>query len=125
MVGNVIFSILRQFIGFWLTFFQDNGNGTYSLDYLPEKAGTYLLDVKMGDKSVKDSPFTIVVEAGEFDPLNFAWEGLELDSEGRRIVVAGNTDSFKVGARDSFGNSLTAGGLPVAGMLRQEQSLFG
>ena len=49
------------------------------------------------------------------DPLNFLWEGLELDSEGRRIVVAGNTDSFKVGARDAFGNALAEGGLAVAG----------
>lgn len=43
----------------------DNKNGTYSLDYVPEKAGTYILDVKVGDKSVKDSPFTIVVSAGK------------------------------------------------------------
>lgn len=54
---------------------------------------------------------------GEFDPLNFTWEGLELDAEGRRIVVAGNTDSFKVGARDSFGNTLASGGLAVGGIL--------
>eukprot|EP01127_Copromyxa_protea_P009894 TRINITY_DN236_c0_g1_i1.p1 TRINITY_DN236_c0_g1~~TRINITY_DN236_c0_g1_i1.p1 ORF type:complete len:924 (-),score=286.55 TRINITY_DN236_c0_g1_i1:13-2748(-) len=96
---------------------KDNNNGTYSLDYTPEKAGTYLLDVKLGDQSVKDSPFSIVVSAGEFNPLNFTWEGLDLDSEGRRIVVAGNTDSFKVAAKDSFGNALTDGGLAVAGCL--------
>jgi len=43
----------------------DYKNGTYGLDYIPEKAGTYLLDVKVGDESVPGSPFTIVVEAGK------------------------------------------------------------
>jgi len=95
----------------------DNNNGTYGLDYLPEKAGTYLLDVKIGDKSVKDAPFTITIEAGAFDPLNFDWEGLELDAEGRRVLVAGNTDAFKVGAKDAYGNPLKNGGLSVAGSI--------
>jgi len=47
--------------------------------------------------------------------LNFTWEGIELDADGRRIVVAGEKDDFSVTARDSFGNPLTDGGLNVAG----------
>jgi len=95
----------------------DNGNGTYSMDYTPEKAGTYLLDVKIGNNSVKDSPFTIKVGAGAFDPSCFEWSGLELDEEGRRIVRAGDTDKFSVQAKDSFGNQITSGGLAVSGTL--------
>eukprot|EP01126_Amoeba_proteus_P048651 TRINITY_DN5642_c0_g1_i5.p1 TRINITY_DN5642_c0_g1~~TRINITY_DN5642_c0_g1_i5.p1 ORF type:complete len:909 (-),score=226.19 TRINITY_DN5642_c0_g1_i5:318-3044(-) len=101
----------------------DNGDGTYSLDYVPKKAGSYLLDVRLDDVPVKGSPFTILVGAGKYDPLNFEWEGIELDAEGRRVLVAGKTDLFIVKSKDTFGNPLEGGGLGVVGQLTGDSSV--
>jgi hypothetical protein len=51
------------------------------------------------------------------DLSSFEWSGVELDSNGNRIVVAGNTDRFTVHAKDALGNKQTSGGCPVHGKM--------
>jgi len=43
----------------------DNGNGTYTLNYVPQKAGDNHVTVKIGDHLVKGAPFTVKVDPGE------------------------------------------------------------
>eukprot|EP01126_Amoeba_proteus_P002729 TRINITY_DN10875_c0_g1_i5.p1 TRINITY_DN10875_c0_g1~~TRINITY_DN10875_c0_g1_i5.p1 ORF type:complete len:627 (-),score=128.39 TRINITY_DN10875_c0_g1_i5:614-2494(-) len=100
----------------------DNGDGTYSCSYVPHGANKSVLDVAVHTKAfgsgpIKDSPFQVQVDPGAVDLLNFTWSGVELDSSGNRVVVAGNTDKFVLTARDGFGNPLTSGGCPVVGHL--------
>lgn len=87
------------------------------MSYTPEKVGTYELTVKINDTPIKDMPVSITVLPGRFNPLECSMEGLDLDSEGRRIVTAGVTDRFKVTAKDAFGNQIQEGGLNVEGVL--------
>jgi hypothetical protein len=56
------------------------------------------------------------------DPSKFEWNGLELDTEGRRVVVAGTTDKFQVVAKDTYGNRLEKGGLNVNGVISKGPS---
>jgi len=95
----------------------DNGDGTYALDYTPTKAGTYQMDITLDDQHIKDSPLTITVAPGAPDLLNFDWDELGLDSDGRKIVVAGVTDSFNIASKDAFGNPCSGGGLEIEGTL--------
>jgi hypothetical protein len=95
----------------------DNSNGTYDLEYTPTKAGHYKVHINLDGHPIAHSPFEVPVHAGKMNPLNFTWEGIELDADGRRVVVAGEKDEFTVTARDSFGNPLTDGGLNVAGAI--------
>jgi hypothetical protein len=71
-----------------------------------------------GTAPIKDAPFTVEILPGLPDPLNFGWEGLELDAQGRRVVVAGTTDAFHITAKDGFGNQLQNGGLNVQGHIK-------
>jgi len=101
---------------------KDNNDGTYSATYTPKTAGAVRLDVTVatqfnGTGPIKNSPFTVQVSPGKVDPNAFKWDGLELDAQGRRVVVAGTTDSFKVTAHDSQGNRLNSGGLNVTGTI--------
>jgi len=101
---------------------KDNNDGTYSATYTPKTAGNSRLDVTVatqfnGTGPIKNSPFTVAIAPGKADPNNFDWEGLELDADGRRIVVAGTTDSFKVIAKDGHGNRIHSGGLHVNGKI--------
>lgn len=66
---------------------------------------------------VKDSPFTVAVLPGAMDLSAFEWSGVELDANGNRIVVAGNTDKFSIHAKDAFGNLQTTGGANVNGKM--------
>jgi len=43
----------------------DNGNGTYTLSYVPLKAGNNHVNVKIGDHLVKGAPFTVKVDPGD------------------------------------------------------------
>jgi len=95
----------------------DNGDGTYSLSYTPEKTGNYVININLGDTPISNSPIDISILPGVYNPLNFSWDGLELDTDGRRVVVAGETENFTVTARDGFGNPLANGGLAVAGII--------
>jgi filamin len=97
---------------------QDNGDGTYKGSYAGVKrAGTYKLEPKVGELLIKDAPFTVTVSEGDVDLSRFVWEGLELDGEGRNVVVAGHTESFTVIARDRFDNRITKGGLAIKGVV--------
>lgn len=40
---------------------QDNLDGTYSMFYKPTEAGSYLINIRIGDIHVAGSPFTILV----------------------------------------------------------------
>jgi len=93
----------------------DNRDGTYSLTYRPEVMGNYEINVALGNQPIKDMPLSVYVNPGVTDLTSFIWEGLEFDSSGRRVIVAGTTDSFNVSARDSFGNPQITGGLDVNG----------
>jgi len=95
---------------------KDNSDGTYACTYPgATKAGVYTITPKVTGQPVQKAPFKVKVSPGEVDPRNFQWEGLELDAEGRRVVVAGTTDKFAVIAKDAFGNRLEKGGLNVKG----------
>jgi filamin len=101
---------------------KDNNDGTYSATYTPKTAGTTRLDVTVatqfnGTGPIKNSPFNVGVSPGKADLNNFKWDGLELDAQGRRVVVAGTTDKFTVTAHDGLGNRLTSGGLAVNGQM--------
>jgi hypothetical protein len=101
----------------------DNGNGTYTCSYQPKTAGKTTLEVAIateafGTAPIKDAPFTVEVVPGLADPLNFGWEGLELDANGRRVVVAGTPDVFTITSKDGFGNQLQKGGLNVQGHVK-------
>jgi len=73
--------------------------------------------VHNGTGPIKNSPFNVGVAPGKADLNNFKWDGLELDAQGRRVVVAGTTDHFTVTAHDGNGNRLTSGGLGVNGQI--------
>jgi len=101
----------------------DNNDGTYTCSYTPKTDGETTLHVQIeteayGTGDIKDAPFTVHIVPGLPDPLNFGWEGLELDANGRRVVVAGVTDSFQIVAKDGFGNQLQNGGLGVEGKIK-------
>jgi len=101
---------------------KDNNDGTYSATYTPKSAGSSRLDVTVatqhnGTGPIKNSPFNVAVAPGKADLNNFKWDGLELDAQGRRVVVAGTTDHFTVTAHDGQGNRLTSGGLGVNGQI--------
>jgi hypothetical protein len=101
---------------------KDNNDGTYSATYTPKTAGNVRLDVTVatqynGTGPIKNSPFNVAVAPGKADLNNFKWDGLELDAQGRRVVVAGTTDHFSVTAHDGHGNRLNTGGLGVNGQI--------
>uniref|UniRef100_A0A6B2KX48 Calponin-homology (CH) domain-containing protein n=1 Tax=Arcella intermedia TaxID=1963864 RepID=A0A6B2KX48_9EUKA len=95
----------------------DNSDGSYSLSYLPQIAGDYELQVFLDESPIKDTPVDVSVKPGAPDLLNFLWDGLEVDGNGNRIVVAGSPESFSITAKDGYGNPLTNGGLPVKASL--------
>eukprot|EP01126_Amoeba_proteus_P013660 TRINITY_DN1585_c0_g1_i4.p1 TRINITY_DN1585_c0_g1~~TRINITY_DN1585_c0_g1_i4.p1 ORF type:complete len:1109 (-),score=323.00 TRINITY_DN1585_c0_g1_i4:135-3389(-) len=95
----------------------DNGDGTYGLEYLPTSAGPYQLNINLNGQPIKDSPIVLTVAPGLPDPLSFEWDELKVDADGRRIVVAGVTEEFKIHSKDSNGNLCNAGELDVEGTL--------
>jgi len=100
----------------------DNNDGTYSATYTARTAGTSKLSVVVatqhnGTGEIKNAPFNVVVSPGKADAGKFKWDGLELDAQGRRVVVAGTTDHFTVTAHDGEGNRLNKGGLNVNGQI--------
>jgi len=57
---------------------KDNQDGTYTLNYVPEKMGPYTLDVRLGDQLIKDAPFDFSTTFGLADPLLFEISGITL-----------------------------------------------
>jgi hypothetical protein len=120
--GANISSVLHDAKGDIKVNIKDNNDGTYSATYTPKTAGSSRLDVVVatqfnGTGPIKNSPFNVAVAPGKADLNNFKWDGLELDAQGRRVVVAGTTDHFTVTAHDGQGNRLTSGGLAVNGQI--------
>eukprot|EP01128_Nolandella_sp_AFSM9_P007577 TRINITY_DN41_c0_g1_i1.p1 TRINITY_DN41_c0_g1~~TRINITY_DN41_c0_g1_i1.p1 ORF type:complete len:1432 (-),score=481.49 TRINITY_DN41_c0_g1_i1:80-4375(-) len=99
----------------------DNGDGTYSGSY-PDvaKAGKYTLSPTVGGEAIKDSPFEVIVSQSGASGDNFEWVGLELNGDGQNVVVAGETGTFTVIAKDKFNNRLPEGGLAVTGSISDE-----
>lgn len=102
---------------------KDNKDGTYTVEYKPKKVGDYCLKVGIQETPIKDSPIEFTVLPGLPSALNFDLSGLELDGNGKRVVVAGVTDKYKVQARDAFGNPLTTGGLKLEGHVSGSSSV--
>lgn len=38
---------------------EDNGDGTFTVSYIPDDLGTYKIDVKFGGKKVPNAPFKV------------------------------------------------------------------
>jgi filamin len=90
----------------------DNGDGTYTAEYDPKIAGEYTLNLKLGDDSIKDAPFKVVVSPSTGDASQ-----AQVDVDGVKEVVAGETGEFGVQAKDAFGNNLLNGGNALAATL--------
>lgn len=72
---------------------QDNGDGTYRVDYEPSAAGKHKVDVKHKGKHIKDAPFTVVVKAG---------------ADGTHSVI--ESYQFTIRAKNKQGEDKTEGG---------------
>jgi len=85
----------------------DNGDGTYSGDYVPNQMGKWTVDAKMDKKGllkgIKENPFTIQVKEPA-DPSKSYAEG-----EGILYAVDNRPGIFKVYAKDK-------NGVPVTGL---------
>jgi len=84
---------------------KDNGDGTYSGCYTPDKVGDYVVDLKMDKdgklKGIKDNPFRIQVKEPA-DPSKSYAEG-----EGIEFAVDNRPAKFKVYAKDKNGRPVT------------------
>ena len=72
---------------------KDNGDGTYAVEYVPEKPGRYSVDVRYGDRRVPRSPFRVQVKPCG-DASKVVVDGLSPDEE----VVAGEEHDFDIDA---------------------------
>ena len=78
----------------------DVGNGTYSAYYTPTASGVYRLDVTLGGRPVGDSPYRLSVFPAPTSPAHCAASGA-----GLLEAIAGESSSFVIVPRDSFGNA--------------------
>ena len=80
----------------------DLGNGSYRIQFTPEKAGPNLIQVLVNDSPIQDSPFSVVVEDGIAES-SFSYV------RGRGISVgrAGEISSFVVYSKDLNDNMKT------------------
>eukprot|EP01125_Pyxidicula_operculata_P005277 TRINITY_DN189_c0_g1_i1.p1 TRINITY_DN189_c0_g1~~TRINITY_DN189_c0_g1_i1.p1 ORF type:complete len:897 (-),score=291.77 TRINITY_DN189_c0_g1_i1:46-2736(-) len=95
----------------------DQNNGTYTLSYVPKKVGSYQLEITLNGSPIKDAPFQFDILPGRPDASKFEISGIEYDGNGKKVLVAGVTDKFKVSARDLHGNVIPSGGLDVSGVI--------
>jgi hypothetical protein len=79
----------------------DNGDGTYTADYTPTKAGEYTATVKINGNEVKDSPFTFNVVPAAVSPGHCVASGPGI-SRGKADKPA----PFSVQLRDQFDNDI-------------------
>jgi filamin len=87
----------------------DNGDGTYDVKYPAiEKAGDYVIDVKLGADDIKDAPFALKVAPNDHVESGNCYV------EGVANSVAGVPVTVTVHSVDSFGNHSTIGGAKVA-----------
>jgi len=86
---------------------KENGDGTYTLEYVPEKPGRHSVDVKYGGKRVPKSPFRVQVKPSG-DASKVEVDGL------------GPDDTFTVGKENDFTVDTTKAG---KGEMRQNRFL--
>ena len=76
---------------------KDNGDGTYSVDYVPERPGRHSVDVKYGGRRVPKSPFRVQVKPSG-------------DASKVEIDGLGPDDTFLVGKENDFTVDCTKAG---------------
>ena len=94
------------------TWVVDNRNGTYSVHYIADASGEYILSVQVGELSIKDSPFLLTVRPNRSHPQTSI---LSMDDDG--FVVAGRPLLSRLQTRDSYGNIRYQGGDKVTANL--------
>jgi len=90
----------------------DNGNGTYTLDYTPIKAGQYQLAVKLDGTNIggHKNPFGLLcIPAEPHGPTSIA------SGEGLTKAAVGGKNEFALQTRDRYDNVVTKGGARVGG----------
>ena len=76
---------------------KDNGDGTYSVEYVPERPGRHSVDVKYGGRRVPKSPFRVQVKPSG-------------DASKVEIDGLGPDDAFLVGKENDFTVDCTKAG---------------
>ena len=76
---------------------KDNGDGTYSVEYVPERPGRHSVDVKYGGRRVPKSPFRVQVKPSG-------------DASKVEIDGLGPDDTFLVGKENDFTVDCTKAG---------------
>ena len=87
---------------------KENGDGTYTIEYVPEKPGRHSVDVKYGGRRVPKSPFRVQVKPSG-------------DASKVKIDGLGPDDTFTVGKENDFTVDTTKAG---KGEMRQERDLI-
>lgn len=82
----------------------DNGNGTYTFEYVPEKPGLHNMTFKLGGIPMRDAPLQIPITDG-FDPKRSHFVGKGLEKLYRDIPK-----TVLLQANDPYGNPLQSGG---------------
>jgi filamin len=84
----------------------DNGDGTYSVDYVVQTPGVYAIDITLHGKHIKDSPFSALIKP-DVDPSKCYAEGPGL------LGASDNEEAtFTIFARDGDDQPKTEGGDP-------------
>jgi len=98
----------------------DNGDGTYSVTYVPDKIGNYNIEVTLEGAQIKDSPFHVQVKSGtdeknsNFSRFSFTIQtrdknGADKNFGGDTFVVQSAGDSsVQVQTRDNGDGTYTA-----------------
>ena len=79
--------------------------GQYKATYVPTKAGTYTMNIKLLGEHIKNSPFTVIVSTGDISAVQST-----TDISTPITVIAGDTYFFTFNAKDLFGSTITTGG---------------
>jgi len=89
----------------------DNGDGTFSATYVPILAGNHVIEVRLKEDNIKDSPFTVPVEwSSEFAHPHLSYaEGPGL-VDGINKTRQNEPSHFTIFAVDKNGNRKTTGG---------------
>ena len=79
--------------------------GKYKATYVPTKAGSFTMEIKLRSEHIKDSPFTVIVKTGDISPLTTTTTITTPIS-----VKAGDTYFFTINAKDLYGSTIRTGG---------------
>jgi len=104
IVGGALFVIRVSGPGRVTTFYNDNGNGTYDVAYLPTVPGDYLISVTINSTGIIGSPFPISIIQAPASSLSYAY------GSGLENGIAGVENVFVIQAVDQFGNDILVGG---------------